>query len=50
VNKEWVQDILLSGIIVKNQSMGRKKEVTVKKYDVFINEEEDYTTSEQVLF
>jgi hypothetical protein len=45
VNKEWAQEIVLSGIIVQNQSTCRKKEVRVQKDDVSTNEEEDESAS-----
>jgi hypothetical protein len=50
VNKEHVQEIVLSGIVVKDQSIGRKKEVRVQRDDESTDEEEDYSTSEQVFF
>jgi hypothetical protein len=43
VNKEQVQEIVLSGIVVQDQSIGRKKEVKVQRDDESTNEEEDYS-------
>jgi len=42
VNKERAQEILLSGIIVQNQSMGRKKEVKVQRDDDSTDKYGDY--------
>jgi hypothetical protein len=40
----------LSGILVQDQSIGKRKEVRVQRYDESTDEEEDYSTSEQVFF
>jgi hypothetical protein len=45
VNKEQVQDIVLSGIVVQDQSTGKKKEVKVHRNDESIDEEEYYSIS-----
>jgi hypothetical protein len=42
VNKERAQEILLSGIIVQNQSTGRKKEVKVQRDDDSTDKYGDY--------
>jgi len=50
VNKEQVQEIVLSGIVVRDQSTVKKEEVRVQKNDKSTNEEEDYSASEWVFF
>jgi hypothetical protein len=50
VNKIQVQDILLSGIVVRDQYTRRKGEVIAQKDDEYIDEEEYYSTLEWVLF
>ena len=50
VNKEHVQKIVLSGIVVKNESMERKKEVRAQRYDESTNEDDDEYTLEKELF
>jgi len=49
VNKEWVQEIVLSIIIEKDQSTRRKREVKVERDDNSTDKEEDDSTSEKVL-
>jgi hypothetical protein len=48
VNKEKVQEIVLSRIVVQDQSMGRKEEVKVQRDDESTDEEEDYSASKRV--
>jgi hypothetical protein len=50
VNKEKVEDIVLSGIVVQDQSTGKREEVRVHKDDESIDEEEYYFALEQVFF
>jgi hypothetical protein len=58
VNKEQVQEIVLSGILVKYESIDRKKEVRVQRDNESIheddhestNEDDDEYTSEHELF
>jgi hypothetical protein len=58
VNKEQVQEIVLSGIAVKDESTDRKKEVRAQRDnestheddDESTNEDDDEYTSEQELF
>jgi hypothetical protein len=50
VNKEQVQEIVLSGIVVKYESTDRKKEVRAQRDDESTNEDDDEYTSEQELF
>jgi hypothetical protein len=58
VNKERFQEIVLSGIVVKDESIDRKKEVraqsdnesTHEDDDESTNEDDDEYTSEQELF
>jgi hypothetical protein len=47
VNKEQVQEIVLSGIVVKDESTDRKKEVRAQRDDESTNEDDDEYTSEQ---
>jgi hypothetical protein len=49
VNKEQVQEIVLSIIIEKDQSTSRKREVKVERDDNSTDKEEDDSTSEKVL-
>ena len=50
VNKEHVQEIALSGIVVKDESTDRKKEVRDQRDNEYTNEDGDEYTSEQELF
>jgi hypothetical protein len=52
VNKEQVQEIVLSGIVVKDESTDKKKEVRAQRDDESTNEDEDDDeyTSEKELF
>jgi hypothetical protein len=50
INKEQVQEIVLSGIVVKDESTDRKKEVRAQRDDESTNEDDDEYTSEQELF
>jgi hypothetical protein len=50
VNKEQVQEIVLSGIVVKDESTDRKKEVRAQRDDESTNEDDDEYTSEKELF
>jgi hypothetical protein len=58
VNKKQVQEIVLSGIVVKDESTDRKKEVRAQRDnestheddDESTNEDDDEYTSEQELF
>jgi hypothetical protein len=50
VNKEHAQEIVLSGIVVKDESTNRKKEVKAQRDDESTNEDDDEYTSEQELF
>jgi hypothetical protein len=50
VNKEQVQEIVLSGIVVKDESTDRNKEVRDQRDDESTNEDDDEYTSEQELF
>jgi hypothetical protein len=50
VNKEQVQEIVLSGIVVKDESIDRKKEVRAQRDDEYTNEDDDEYTSEQEFF
>jgi hypothetical protein len=50
VNKEQVQEIVLSGIVVKDESTNRKKEVRSQRDDQSTNEDDDEYTSEKELF
>jgi hypothetical protein len=50
VNKEHVQDIVLSGIVVKDESIDRKKKVRSQRDDESTNEDDDEYTSEKELF
>jgi hypothetical protein len=45
VNKEHVQEIVLSGIVVKGESKDRKKEVRAQRDDESTNEDDDEYTS-----
>jgi hypothetical protein len=46
VNKEQVQEIVLSGTVVKDESTDRKKEVRAQRDDESTNEDDDEYTSE----
>jgi hypothetical protein len=50
VNKEQVQEIVLSCIVVKDESTNRKKEVRAERDDESTNEDDDEYTSEKELF
>jgi hypothetical protein len=51
VNKEQVQEIVLSDIVVKDESTDRKKEVRAQRDNKSTNEDDDDEyTSEQELF
>jgi hypothetical protein len=50
VNKEHVQEIVLSSILVKDESIDRKKEVRAQRDDESTNEDDDEYTLEQELF
>jgi hypothetical protein len=50
VNKEQVQEIVLSGTVVKDESTDRKKEVRAQRDDESTNEDDDEYTSEKELF
>jgi hypothetical protein len=50
VNKEQVQEIVISGIVVKDESLDRKKEVRAQRDDESTNEDDDEYTSEHELF
>jgi hypothetical protein len=49
-NKEHVQEIVLLGTVVKDESTDRKKEVRSQRDDESTNEDDDEYTSEQELF
>jgi hypothetical protein len=46
VNKEHVQEIVLSGIVVKDESTDRKKEVRAQRDNESTNEDDDESTNE----
>jgi hypothetical protein len=50
VNKEQVQEIVLSDIVVKDESTDRRKEVRAERDNEFTNEDDDEYTSEKELF
>jgi hypothetical protein len=50
VNEEQVQEIVLSGIVVKDESTDRKKEVRAQRENESTYEDDDEYTSEQELF
>jgi hypothetical protein len=50
VNKELVQEIVLSGIVVKDESTDKKKEVRAQRDNESTNEDGDEYTSEHELF
>jgi hypothetical protein len=50
VNKEQVQEIVLSDTVVKDESTERKKEFRDQRDDEYTNEYDDEYTSEQELF
>jgi hypothetical protein len=50
VNKEQVQKIVLSDIVVKDESTDRKKEVRAQRDNESTNEDDDEYTSKKELF
>jgi hypothetical protein len=50
VNKEHVQEIVLSDVVVKDESTDREKEVIAQRDNKSTNEDDDEYTSEQELF
>jgi hypothetical protein len=50
VNKKQVQEIVLSSIVVKDESTNRKKQVRAQRDDESTNEDDDEYTSEQEFF
>ena len=50
VNKEQVQEIVLSSIVVKDESTDRKKEIRAQRDNESTNEDDDEYTSERELF
>jgi hypothetical protein len=50
VNKEHAQEIVLPGIVVQDQSIGRKKEFIFQRDDESIDKEEYYSSSKWVFF
>ena len=50
VNKEHVQEIVLSGIVVKDESIDKKKEVKVQRDDESTDEDDDDSASKHELF
>jgi hypothetical protein len=50
VNKEQFQEIVPLGIVVKDESTNRKKEVRAQTDNQSTNEDDDEYTSEQELF
>jgi hypothetical protein len=46
VNKEQVQEIVISCIVVKDESIDRKKEVKAQRDDESTNQDDDEYTSE----
>jgi hypothetical protein len=44
VNKEHVQEIVLSGVVVKDESTDRKKEVRAQRDNESTNEDDDEST------
>jgi hypothetical protein len=46
VNKEQVQEIVLLGIVVKDESTDRKKEVRAQRDNEYTNEDDDESTNE----
>jgi hypothetical protein len=50
VNKEQVQEIVLLGIVMKDESTDRKKEVKSQRDDESTNEYDNEYTSEKELF
>jgi hypothetical protein len=46
VNKEQVQEIVLSGIVVKDECIDRKKEVRAQRDNESTNENDDESTNE----
>jgi hypothetical protein len=50
INKEQIQEIVLSGIVVKDESTDRRKEVRARRDDESTNEDDDEYTSEKEFF
>jgi hypothetical protein len=50
VNKEMVQEIVLTGIVVKDESIDKNKEFRARRDDESTNEDDDEYTSEKELF
>jgi hypothetical protein len=50
VNKEHVQEIVVSDIVVKDESTDRKKEVRAHRDNESTNEDDDEYTSKKELF
>jgi hypothetical protein len=46
VNKEQIEEIVLSSIVVKDESTDRKKEVIAQRDDESTNEDDDESTNE----
>jgi hypothetical protein len=46
INKEKVQEIVLSGIVVKDESTNKKKEVEAQRDNEYTNEDDDESTNE----
>jgi hypothetical protein len=46
VNKEQFQEIILLGIVVKHECIGRKKEVRAQRDIEYTNEDDDESTNE----
>jgi hypothetical protein len=46
VNKEQVQEIVLSGIVVKDESRDKKKKLRAQRDDESTNEDDDESTNE----
>jgi hypothetical protein len=49
VNKEQVQEIVLSGIVVKDESIDRKKEVRSQRDNESTNEDDDESTIKMMM-
>jgi hypothetical protein len=47
VNKEHVQEIVILGIVVKDESTDRKKEVVAQRDNESTNEDDDESTNEE---
>jgi hypothetical protein len=46
INKEHVQEIVLSGVVVKDESIDRMKEVRAQRDNESTNEDDDESTNE----